>query len=217
MIHTEVCASRVVWTGAGWTTPSADLDYNPLQPCVNDPILPASYGDWAAAFAPPSPTASLDDLETLRLLRDLFATTPEGQHFIDLYYAHAAETGALALADPSLALDAYLVLRSFLPGFEALVRRRGDEVPVTADRIAQANALLDKLAAAGSSDLAAALATERARFHELTDFEGLSFAEASTLLGVTPPALVYLTELSRWPTLSRAGRPRPRVPRRVRG
>ena len=57
--------------------------------------------------------------------------------------------------------------------------------------------VLDKLAAAGSSELAAALASERARFHELTDFDGLSFAEASNLLGVTPPALVYLSELMR--------------------
>ena len=196
-VHLTYTRNGTVMVHAVSLATNADLYYNPLQPCVNNPILPASYGDWAAAFALPSPTASLDDLETLRLLRDLFATTPEGQHFIDLYYAHGAETGALALADPSLALDAYQVMQNFLPGFEALVRGRGGDVHVTAGMITQANALLDKLAAAGSSELAAALASERARFHELTDFDGLSFAEASNLLGVTPPALVYLSELMR--------------------
>ncbi len=176
---------------------NSDLYYNPLQPCLNDPILPASFGDWAAAFDVPAPTAVLGDLDTLRALRDLFATTPEGQHFIDLYYTHADETGAMALTDPALALEAFKVMQSFLPGFEALVRGRGDDFVVTADMVAQANALLDKLAAAGSPALASALAAERAKYHELADFEGLSFAEASGLLGVTPPALVYLTTVSR--------------------
>ncbi len=176
---------------------NADLYYNPLQPCLNDPILPASFGDWAADFVVPAPTAVLDDLGTLRVLRDLFATTPEGQHFIDLYYTYADETGALALADPALALEAYEVMQSFLPGFEALVRGHGDEVHVTADMIAKANTLLDELSGAGSPGLAAALANERARFNQLADFEGLSFAEASELLGVTPPGVVYLTEITR--------------------
>ena len=196
-VHVTYTRNGTVMVHAVSLATNADLYYNPLQPCVNNPNLPASFGDWAADFVMPAPTVVLDDLDTLRLLRDLFATTPEGQHFIDLYYTYAAETGAMALADPALALEAYKVMQSFLPGFEALVRGHGDDVQVTADMVARANALLDQLAAAGSPGLAAALATERARFNQLADFEGLTFAQASDLLGVTPPGMVYLTELSR--------------------
>lgn len=196
-VHLTYTRNSTVMVHAVSLATNADLYYNPLQPCLNNPNLPASFGDWAADFVVPAPTAVLDDLDTLRTLRDLFATTPDGQHFIDLYYTYAAETGAMALNDPALALEAYGVMQSLLPGFEALVRGHGDDVHVTADMIAQANALLDELTGAGSPQLAAALATERARFNQLADFEGLTFAQASALLGVTPPGLVYLTELSR--------------------
>ena len=196
-VHVTYTRNSTVMLHAVSLATNADLYYNPLQPCVNSPNLPASFGDWAADFVVPAPTTVLDDLDTLRALRDLFATTPDGQHFIDLYYTYAAETGTMALNDPALALEAYAVMQSLLPGFEALVRGHGDDVHVTADMIAQANALLDELTGAGSPQLAAALATERARFNQLADFEGLTFAQASALLGVTPPGLVYLTELSR--------------------
>lgn len=174
------------------------LYYNPLQPCTDTPDTPARFAEWSAAFTPPSPTTPrLDDLEVLRVLRDLFATTPGGQHFIDLYYAHAAETGALALADPTLALQAHSLLQDFLPGFEALVRGHGAEATVTPEMVTRAGALLDALAAAGSPALAADLATERARFNQLQDFEGVSFATAAELLGVTPPTVVNLPQLAR--------------------
>lgn len=174
------------------------LYYNPLQPCTDTPNTPARFAEWSAAFTPPSPeTPPLEDLDTLRVLRDLFATSPGGQHFIDLYYAQAAETGALALADPALALQAYALLQDFLPGFEALVRGHGADVTVTAELVARTNALLDDLAASGSPALAAALAAERARFNQLHDFEGISFSAAAEALGVTPPVVVYLPQLGR--------------------
>ena len=184
-------------------------DYNPLRPCT-DVEFPAAdrvftplgasqaaqAGNLTAgrSFAPLSPgvAAQAGDLDVLRGLRDLFATDPDGQYYIDLYYAHAPETGALGAADPALLWEAYLILQNFLPGFGALISGQGDQVIIPQSMVDEANALADELMAAGSPALDAAIAAERARYGGLQDFVGLTFNEALGLMGIEPPRVVVL-------------------------
>jgi hypothetical protein len=177
------------------------LYYNPLQPCTEEPEFPstaeAGHGPAAGGSAHGAAAApgAVPDLDTLRGLRDLFATDPDGQAYIDLYYAHAAETGAIGLADPDLLWDAYLTLQNFLPGFASLVAGHGDEVVITQAMVDQANGIAGQLMAAGSPALDSAIAQEQAAFDGLQDFVGLTFSEASALLGVPAPVAldaVYL-------------------------
>jgi hypothetical protein len=174
--------------------------YNPLEPCFDDPV--AAVRALAAAphtFRPISPggAAAATDLDVLRAARDLFATDPDGQHLITLYYTHAAETGGMAIADPDLALDAFNTLQNFLPGIRALVSAEGYRILVTQAMVDEANHMADRLASAGSPGLAADIAAERARYHQLQDFAGLTFAEAAARIGVPAPTRLFLPLVTR--------------------
>jgi hypothetical protein len=176
------------------------MGYNPLQPCLEDPSQ--ALARLAAAprvFAPlaSAAVAAASDLDVLRAARDLFATDPDGQAYIALYYAHAAETGALAVADPGLAREAYDLLQDFLPGIEALVSARGNQITISQSMVDRANHLADALASAGSPALGSAIAAERAKYNNLQAFVGLSFEQAAALMGLPPPLRVYLPVVRR--------------------
>lgn len=169
------------------------INYNPLQPCTDRPEQSAAVRYKDAALHPFSvrvPSAApMSDLDILRGLRDLFATDPDGQHYIDLYYEHAAETGAIGIKDPSLMLDTYSTLQKFLPGFEALIAGHGDELVIGQELIDATNNIFDRIVAAGSPALGEAIEQERGKFHHLQDFVGLSFAQSSNLVGVPAPTI----------------------------
>ncbi len=166
-----------------------DLDYNPLQPCVEDQPAPA-YGPALAqvraqiSVRGPAVAAQLGDLDTLRALRDLFALSPGGQHYISLYYQFAFQTGSLAVANPALAWDSYRTLQNFLPGAQALIAGQGDQITITPAMVDQANDIFDRLTAAGTPSLQNAITLERFKYNHLQAFVGKTFAQAATLMGV---------------------------------
>jgi hypothetical protein len=168
-----------------------------LRPCTELDFIPPLVSGRALRGAPESragtgPAAeAAPDLDILRGLRDLFATDPDGLRYVDLYYQHAAETGAIGLADPGLLWFAYLTLQDFLPGFEKVVAGHGDQVAITQAMVDQANHLADRLVAAGSPALGAAIDQERAAYDGLQDFVGLTFSEATELIGVPAPAALH--------------------------
>jgi hypothetical protein len=172
---------------ASHATEQLPPDYNPLQPCL-EVVRPdySSLGSTLARVRALSPAAlsQVDDLNTLRALRDLFALSAEGRHYIDLYYQYAPETGALALANPALLWDSYRTLQNFLPGFRALAADHGDSIVITQAMVDQANNIADRLVAAGSPALAVAINVERGKYYHLQTFVGKTFAEAAALLGV---------------------------------
>ena len=183
-------AGGIVYAFRAATLPY-DLDYNPLQPCVEPAPDTARYGQALAqvrslvSASGPAAAAQLSDLDTLRALRDLFALSPGGQLYINLYYTYAAQTGLLGVADPALAWDTYRTLQNFLPGAQALLAGQGDQVTVTPAMVDQANDIFDRLSAAGSPALQSAIATERAKYNHLQAFSGKTFAEAAALIGVS--------------------------------
>ncbi len=117
-------------------------------------------------------------------MRDLFATSAEGLRLTALYYTYAPETGRQGLDDPALMWDAWIALQSFVPGFEALVDGRGDQVMITQGMVDLVKDVVTRLANAGSPELAAAINAELTRYHDLQDFAGQSFAQAASRLGL---------------------------------
>ncbi len=116
---------------------------------------------------------------TLYRVRDeLLRSTPAGQRYTDLYYAHMGRITALLLREPRLRAQAADLLRAVLPGLTALLDGRGDEVTVTPTMVAQLNALLDGLVVAdGGGPLAKVIQAERSRI-KLEKLAGLTFEEA---------------------------------------
>jgi hypothetical protein len=128
----------------------------------------------------------------------LFNATASGQSYIELYRQHGSEMGQLGLNNPVLLWDAYGTLQNFLPGLEALVSGRGDEVIVTQEMIDDALSIWTRLADAGSPALSSAINTELDKYDNLQDFVGLSFDEWAESIGVTPPSdLLYLPVIHR--------------------
>ena len=176
--------------------------YNPLDACgaVFDLFLGDDAPIIRAPAAPVAPAVHLaggDDLVLFGALRKLFAASPGGQGYIDLYLQHGSEMGQLGLDDPALLWDAFGTLQNFLPGLEALVNGRGDEVLVTQQMVDDALDIWQRLAAAGSPELADVIKTELAASNDLKDFVGLSFNQWAEEIGVEPPSVTYLPLLQR--------------------
>ncbi len=127
------------------------------------------------------------DLAIFAAMTPLFAATPEGQHYIDLYLQHGAEMGQLGLEDPQLLMDASGTLQNFLPGLEALVAGKGEEIIATQQMVNDVLALWQRIAAAGSPQLSAAIHAELAKHNNLQDFVHMSFDGWAEDIGVTPP------------------------------
>jgi hypothetical protein len=128
----------------------------------------------------------------------VFAATDAGQMYIDLYNQYGAEMGQIGLDDPGLLWDAFGTLQNFLPGLEALVTGQGDRMLVTQPMVDDALDIWQRLAAAGSPALAAAINGELARYNNLQDFVGMSFDEWAEAIGVEPPPdVMYLPVISR--------------------
>ena len=174
------------------------IDYNPLQPCVEPGFNPLSVGRGRAQLQATSAAdlPYVDDLTTLRALRDMFALSTAGRRYINLYYTYAPETGRLGLANPSLLWDSYRTLQNFLPGFKSLAAGDGSDIVITQQMVDQVNNIADRLVAAGSPALASVIDTERAKYNHLQDFAGKTFQQAAGLLGVSVQR-VYLPLIRR--------------------
>jgi hypothetical protein len=179
--------------------PPADTGgyYNPLDACqaVLNFLVPLPSA-LAAAMTPYARPAVLlgggSDPALFEALKNVFMGTSGGQHYIDLYAQHASEMGELGLADPALLWDAFGTLQNFLPGLEALVSGRGDEMLVTQQMVDDALDIWQRLAAAGSDELAQAINGQLAASNDLQDFVGLTFNQWAEAIGVQPPRLNFL-------------------------
>ncbi len=195
-LHYAFRSATLNWSAANPAAPPTPTggDYNPLDPCGD---VRSSLGGSGllrqANSAAPSAAVTLNQAATLGDeaifggLHGLFAATPNGQAYIDLYWQHGAEMGRLGLDDPGLLWDASGTLQNFLPGLEALVTGRGDEVMVTQAMVDDALDIWQRLAAAGSPALAGAIQAELAKYNNLQDFVGLSFDDWARAINVNPP------------------------------
>jgi hypothetical protein len=172
--------------------------YNPLDAC--QAILDLISGDsnrsdssFSTRKALQGITASLGDLAIFGTMTELFDAIPGGQYYIDLYRQHGSEMGQLGLDDPLLLWDAYGTLQNFLPGLEGLVTGQGDQFVVTQEMVNDALDIWQRLAAAGTPELAAMINNELAKYDDLQDFVGLTFNEWAVAIGVNPTVgRVYL-------------------------
>jgi hypothetical protein len=166
--------------------------YNPLDAC--QAILDLLGG----GSGPPTGRAGAASQLTLPLghtladealfggLHRLFSTSAAGQRYIDLYRQYGAEMGRIGLDDPALLWDAFGALQNFLPGLDALVTGRGDEIMVTQELVDDALAIWQRLAADASPALAAAIQAELDSSDNLQTFVGMTFAEWAAAIGVDP-------------------------------
>jgi hypothetical protein len=202
-------AFRTATLGVDTTVPGSpgfsDGEYNPLDLCqaiVGLFLFPEEASWLASEFATigqaRQPQEPLSEHEIWDALTGLFNASLGGQHYIELYRDHGSEMGQLGLNDPGLLWDAYGTLQNFLPGLEALVTGEGEEVVVTQQVIDDALDIWQRLAAAGSPELAAVINGELAQYNNLQDFVGLTFDEWALAIGVNPPSdLVYLPVIVR--------------------
>jgi hypothetical protein len=181
-----------------------NLPFNPLDACmatINFFLGEPTSTQRSSGLAPSRPVAEtgpLDDLEIMVAITELFAVTPAGQEYTDLYAQHGAEMGQLGIEDSQLLWDAAGTLQNFLPGLEALVTGRGSEQVVTQEMVDDALDIWQRLAAAGSPELAAAINGKLAMYHNLQAFVGMTFDEWALAIGVQPPSHhVYLPVISR--------------------
>jgi hypothetical protein len=180
--------------------------YNSLDPCAD---MRSEGGNAGARRENGSAHASaravlgmelgaIGDEAIFGAMGGVFAVTTAGQDYIDLYNQYGAEMGQIGLDDPGLLWDAFGTLQNFLPGLEALVTGRGDQMVVTQSMVDDALDIWQRLAAVGSPALAAAINGELARYNNLQDFVGMSFDAWAAAIGVEPPPKVtYLPVIAR--------------------
>jgi hypothetical protein len=168
--------------------------YNPLDACLA--VLNLFSPDELVASRPFTPPAaiplgqaeSLTDPAIFGGMNTLFAASPGGEYYIDLYRDHGSEMGQIGLDDPQLLWYAYGTLQNFLPGLEALVTGQGGNILVTQEMVDDALDIWQRVAAAGSPEVAATINAELARYNNLQDFVGLTFNEWAIAIGVNPPS-----------------------------
>ena len=187
---------------AVFTPPSyTQTAYNPLDACLallnffiegRQPLPDAGGMGLTAVTA----NAPLTDEQIFGGMNRLFSATANGRHFITLYTLHGSEMGQIGLSDPQLTWDAYGALQNFMPGLEAMVSGRGDEVLVTQEMVDDALDIWQRVAAAGSPVLSNAINAELARYNNLQDFVGLTFDEWAAAIGVPTPQ-IYLPLVAR--------------------
>jgi hypothetical protein len=172
--------------------------YNPLDACQS--LLDVFAGDGlntvssvTQAILPADSTNLNDDHRIFNAMTALFNASPGGQAYVDLYRQHGAEMGQLGLQDPGLLWDAYGTLQNFIPSIKALVAGEGENVVVTQEMVDDALSIWQRLAAAGSPELTAAINEELAKYNDLQDFVGLNFNQWAHAIGVEPPAeMLYI-------------------------
>ena len=130
--------------------------------------------------------APRSDSTVLAFLTSMFAKTTQGQTYIRQYNQYAAEMVAIGLADPSLTWDGYRTLQNFMPGLQALVEGRGEEVTVTQQQVDHALSIWQRMATQAGPELAAVINDELAKSNNLQDFVGMTFNEWATAIGVDP-------------------------------
>jgi hypothetical protein len=134
--------------------------------------------------------ASEQPLETQ--LHAQFAATPDGQRYVELYRAHGREIYERIAGDPVLLWDTWRALENFTPALVALAAGEGETMSLTGEMTASALDIWQRLAAAASPTLAAAINAELSATNNLADFTNKTVAESAEQIGVDPQALARL-------------------------
>jgi len=98
-----------------------------------------------------------------RIRDELLSTTDEGQHYINVYYAHSPGIAAIMDAHLDLAEQGLDVIDLLVPNLQALLDGNGGTMTITEDQIQQAQAFLDALAPYASPELQDAILAEEQR------------------------------------------------------
>jgi hypothetical protein len=140
----------------------------------------------------------LTDGAVIGSLADIFRRTTAGQRYIDLYTHHALDLAAAVAADPALIWDSYRVMQNFMPGLEGFVKGDGEAFMISEEMTTNALAIWQRLAAAGSPALAAAINEELTRTENLAIFAGESFDHWAAQIGVSAATnQIYLPHLNK--------------------
>ena len=163
----------------------------------NDPdAVVANYTDPTELWR----NDGLSGLETLYRVRDeVMAPTPQGQHYIDLFYLFNSEFVTLLLADSGLFSEGYNTLTLWLSNLASMLngqQRLGDPV-ITANQVQAVDDFLTHLAAAGSPALQQTISDERANLPDPATFVGMTMSQARTVvLGSQNVYLPFMTRSS---------------------
>jgi hypothetical protein len=128
--------------------------------------------------------AGLPAIELGEQLRAHFRRSRAGRYYLELWGEHGAEIMALTRDTPSLYWQRATTFDSFAPALRALVEGRGDEYRFTPELVAQARAVWEGWAAAGSPALRADIESELQRLDQLDVFAGMTFDQWFAALSV---------------------------------
>lgn len=137
-------------------------------------------GSLAAPVSiPEGLTGGSSSPDVLTAMRALFATTPAGRYYLQLFGEHAPEIIRLTLENPSLLLQRSRTLSDLVPGMTALVESpvQGSQYRLTQDLTGNARAVVQGWRDNGSPALRAAVDNEFARTAFFNQFSGMTFTE----------------------------------------
>lgn len=135
---------------------------------------------------------SLDAPPLEAQLHAQFATTVEGQRYVELYQKHGREMYDLIVSDPVLLWDAWRALENYTPALIALAAGKGEGIRLSNEMINSSLDIWQRLAALGSSALAAEINSEMTATNNLSTFTGKTVAESAAMIGVDPQALARI-------------------------
>ncbi len=116
-----------------------------------------------------------------RVENEVLSQTPQGQHYIDLYYGHGVEIIGLLRNNSALKDEAIATLQLWQPNLQALVDGEGSNVTITTGQEQAVQTFLDQLFAVGSSELRQTIDSERA-LKPLEQTIGMTMNQASFYL-----------------------------------
>jgi hypothetical protein len=186
------------------------------NPCVMDALyvilssLSKNTSHMASLRILPYLQQTTFDIELFRRVEDeVLSQTPEGQHYIDIYYGHGEELVELLTNNTDLRDEAVATLQLWEPNLQALVDGEGSTVTITSGQVQSIQTFLDHLYAAGSTELRQTIDSERT-LNPLEDTIGMTMDQASVSLvdyqvpsSVTPTFTPTLIPTGTWtPTLT---------------
>lgn len=124
----------------------------------------------------------------------ILATTPQGQHYIQTYYAHDAEILQLLIANAALWDDAVAVTEQWQPNLAALVNGTGDLTTITSAQVQALDNFLTALSTVASSELQQTITDERAALGSLENFVGMTMTQARSQVVGTGAQLPHVTK-----------------------
>lgn len=135
----------------------------------------------------PALEESVIDLNLLYRVQDeILATTPDGQHYTDLYYEHGTEISLILATNPDLADEAIATIHLWEPYLQALMDGTGDAATITAEQVQAVQDFLDHLSALASPDLRQTITTEQSR-KPLENTIGMNMNQARNYLFDSTP------------------------------